>query len=92
LDFFLKHIWGLGFRVAYDPLITKRKSFSFGRFTKQNKKDLQVKSPPKGEYTYIIDLSQSMGKKSTISTPPSLHFPKITFTYWAPLFKTQKIK
>ncbi len=32
--------------VAYDHLITKRKTLSFGRFTKQNKKDLQVKIPP----------------------------------------------
>jgi hypothetical protein len=32
--------------VACDPLITKRKNLSFGRFTKENKKDLQVKSPP----------------------------------------------
>jgi hypothetical protein len=30
--------------VTYNPLITKRKTFCFGRFTKQNKKDLQVKS------------------------------------------------
>jgi hypothetical protein len=32
--------------VAYDPLIIKRKTHSFRRFTKQNKKNLQVKSPP----------------------------------------------
>jgi hypothetical protein len=32
--------------VAYDPLTTKRKTPFFGRFTKQNKKNLQVKSPP----------------------------------------------
>jgi hypothetical protein len=39
--------------VAYDPLITKRKTLSFGRFTKQNKKDLQVKSSPGGKkYIY----------------------------------------
>jgi hypothetical protein len=31
-----------------------------------------------------------MEKKSTISTPPLLHFPKITFTFCAPSFKTQK--
>ncbi len=35
--------------VAYDRLITKRKTLSFGRFTKQNKKDLQVKSPREGK-------------------------------------------
>jgi hypothetical protein len=86
--------------VAYDPLITKRKTLSFGRFTKENKNNLQVKSPPQGNknknknkryiYIYIIDLSQSMEKKSTISTPPPLHFPKTTFTSWAPPFKSQK--
>jgi hypothetical protein len=26
--------------VAYNPLITKRKTFSFGKFTKKNKKKL----------------------------------------------------
>jgi hypothetical protein len=31
--------------VAYNPLTTKRKTFCFGRFTKQNKKYLQIKSP-----------------------------------------------
>jgi hypothetical protein len=58
----------------------------------QKKKSLQVKNPLEGEYIYIyiIDLSQSMEKKSIISTPPLLHFPKITFTFCAPSFKTQK--
>jgi hypothetical protein len=38
---------------ACDPLITKRKQLSFGRFTKQNKKDLQLKSPLEGKmYIY----------------------------------------
>ncbi len=46
--------------VANDPLITKRKTFCFGRFTKQNKKDLQVKSPFDEKCIYIVDLSQSM--------------------------------
>jgi hypothetical protein len=78
--------------VAYDPLLTKRKTFSFGRFTKQNKKNLQVKSPLEGKIIYIINLSQSMENNSTISTPPCLHFPKITFTSFALLFKTQKRK
>jgi hypothetical protein len=72
--------------VAYDPMITNIKTLSFGRFTKQNKKYLQVKSPLEGKKIYIIDLSQSMEKKSTISTPSPLHFPKITFTSYAPPF------
>jgi hypothetical protein len=46
--------------VANNPLITKRKTFCFGRFTKQNKKDLQVKSPLEEKCIYIVDLSQSM--------------------------------
>jgi len=46
--------------VANNPLITKRKTFCFGRFTKQNKKDLQVKSPFEEKCIYIVDLSQSM--------------------------------
>jgi hypothetical protein len=46
--------------VAYNPLITKRKTFCVGRFTKQNKKDLQVKSPLEEKCIYIVDLSQSM--------------------------------
>jgi hypothetical protein len=33
-----------------------------------------------------------MEKNSTISTPPPLHFPKITFTFYAPLFKSPKQK
>jgi hypothetical protein len=47
-------------RATYNPLITKRKTFCFGRFTKQNKKDLQIKSPLEEKCMYIIDLSQSM--------------------------------
>jgi hypothetical protein len=43
--------------VANNPLITKRKTFCFGRFTKQNKKDLQVKSPLEEKCIYIVDLS-----------------------------------
>jgi len=46
--------------VAYNPLITKKKTFSFGRFTKQNKKYLQVKSPLEEKCIYIVDLSQFM--------------------------------
>jgi hypothetical protein len=46
--------------VANNPLITKRKTFCFGRFTKQNKKDLQVKSPLEEKSIYIVDLSQFM--------------------------------
>jgi hypothetical protein len=79
--------------VAYNPLITKRKTFCVGRFTKQNKKDLQVKSPLEEKCIYIVDLSQSMEIYIyiyIISTPPPLHFPKITFTSCAPPLKTQK--
>jgi hypothetical protein len=43
--------------VANNPLITKRKTFCFGRFTKQNKKYLQVKSPLEEKCIYIVDLS-----------------------------------
>jgi hypothetical protein len=46
--------------VVNNLMITKRKTFCFGRFTKQNKKDLQVKSPLEKKCIYIIDLSQSM--------------------------------
>jgi hypothetical protein len=46
--------------VANNPLITKRKTFCFGRFIKQNKKDLQVKSPLEEKCIYIVDLSQPM--------------------------------
>jgi hypothetical protein len=76
--------------IAYVNLITKRKTHSFGRFTKQNKKYLQIKSPLEGKCTYIIDFSQSMEKKSIISTSPPLHFPKITFNSCAHPLKTQK--
>jgi len=48
--------------VAYDPLITKIKTLSFGRFTKQNKKDLEIKNPSNPKNIYIIDLSQSKEK------------------------------
>jgi hypothetical protein len=48
--------------VAYDPLITKIKTLSFGRFIKQNKKNLQIKKPSNHKKIYIIDLSQSMKK------------------------------
>jgi len=78
--------------VAYNPLITKRKTFCVGRFIKQNKKDLQVKSPLEAKCIYIVDLSQSMEIYIyKISTPPPLHFPKITFTSCALALKTQKI-
>jgi hypothetical protein len=43
--------------VANNPLITKRKTCCFGRFTKQNKKDLQIKSPLEEKCIYIVDLS-----------------------------------
>jgi hypothetical protein len=43
--------------VVNNPLITKRKIFCFGRFIKQNKKDLQVKSPLEKKCIYIVDLS-----------------------------------
>jgi len=33
-----------------------------------------------------------MEKKFTISTPPPIHFPKITLTFCAPFFKTQNKK
>jgi hypothetical protein len=36
--------------VAYDPMITKIKTLSFGKFTKQNQKYLQVESPFEGKY------------------------------------------
>jgi hypothetical protein len=58
--------------VTYNPLITKRKTFCFGRFTNKIKKIYKLK------VIYII------------STPPPLHFPKITFTSCAPPLKTQK--
>ncbi len=35
-------------------------------------------------------MSQSMEKKSIISTPPPLHFPKITFTSFASFPKPPK--
>jgi hypothetical protein len=77
--------------VVNNPLITKRKTFCFGRFTKQNKKDLQVKSPFEEKCIYMVDLSQSMEIYIyIISTPPPLHFPKITFISCAPPLKTQK--
>jgi hypothetical protein len=56
-------------------MTTKTKTRSFGRFAKQNKKDLQVTSPPlRGEKIKIkiIRPSQSMENKPTISTPPPL--------------------
>jgi len=43
--------------VANNPLITKRKTCCFGRFTKQNKKDLQIKNPLEEKCIYIVDLS-----------------------------------
>jgi hypothetical protein len=46
--------------VVNNTLITKRKTFCFGKFTKQNKNDLQVKSPLEKKCIYIVDLSQSM--------------------------------
>jgi len=57
---FLKNQEKMESGVAYNPLITKRKTFCFGRFTKQNKKDLQVKSSLEEKCIYIVDLSQSM--------------------------------
>jgi hypothetical protein len=42
--------------VAYNPLITKKTTFFFGRFIKQNKKDLQVKNPLEEKCIYIVDL------------------------------------
>jgi hypothetical protein len=47
---------------------------------KKTKKTVFSTQNPLAEiYICTLDLSQSMEKKFTISTPPPMHFPKITF-------------
>jgi hypothetical protein len=74
--------------IACGLMITKKKKSkknSFGRCAKQNpqkkkKKTVFSTQNPLAEiYICTLDLSQSMEKKFTISTPPPMHFHKITF-------------
>jgi hypothetical protein len=76
--------------IACGLLITKKKNAK-----KNPLEDVQNKTPKKKKkkktvfsrqnplaeiYICTVDLSQSMEKKFTISTPPPMHFPKIMFT------------
>ncbi len=47
---------------------------------KKKKTVFSTQNPLAEIYICTVDLSQSMEKKFTISTPPPMHFPKITFT------------
>jgi hypothetical protein len=47
---------------------------------KKKKIVFSTQNPITEIYICTVDLSQSMEKKFTISTPPPMHFPKITFT------------
>jgi hypothetical protein len=61
--------------VAYDPMITKIKTLSFGKFTKQNQKYLQVKSPLEG--IYILLTFHNLWKEIILFQHLHLHiFPK----------------
>jgi len=73
--------------IACGLLITKTKTQKKCLWkmykTKPQKKKKTVfptQNPLAEIYICTVDLSQSMEKKFTISTPPPLHFPKIMFT------------
>jgi hypothetical protein len=73
--------------IACGLLITKTKTQKKCLWkmykTKPQKKKKTVfptQNPLAEIYICTVDLSQSMEKKFTISTPPPVHFPKIMFT------------